>query len=368
MKPKAAIAISGGIDSLAAAFLLKKKYHHVVGLHFVNGYESSPAFQHCLPAHPDGEETGPQASIYNPAPDHPLYSVQKQLDIPIHLIDVRNYFQKTVVDYFVENYMCGRTPNPCLLCNPSVKFGILFDLAKQIGAEYFATGHYVRIHQEDGRFFLQKGIDPAKDQSYFLAMVPGRVLPHLRFPLGAMTKQATMQLAAEHNLTPVSHKESQDICFIRDNDYARFISACKETAGSPGIITDTRGNDIGTHNGLHHFTIGQRRGINCPASQPYYVIKIDARGNRLIVGAKKDLYKTGLRMRHINWFIQKPVTPLTVFVKIRYRHPAAEATLFPPEGDEAVIRFKSPQQAITPGQGAVCYVNDNVIAGGWIDE
>ena len=367
MKPKAAIAISGGIDSLVAAFLLKKKYRHVVGLHFVNGYEPIPF---CDPLAPDTavETTGTQTSVGELPPDHPLFPIQQQLDIPIYLVDVRRAFQQTVVDYFVDNYLRGRTPNPCLLCNPSIKFGVLLEQAKHMGVDYYATGHFARIRQNENRWVLQKGMDPVKDQTYFLAMVPQSLLPFVRFPLGDMTKQAVMHVAEKHHLTPVFKKESQDVCFIQDNDYARFISNRAKIGGSPGPITDTSGNDIGTHNGLYHFTIGQRRGINCPASHPYYVIDINTCENRLIVGPKKDLDKDRLQIRHINWFIQKPETPLPVFVKIRYQHQAAEATLIPTDDNGAVIRFKSPQQAITPGQGAVCYVNDTVVAGGWIDE
>ena len=336
-------------------------------MHFVNGYEPIPFCDHLSPD-TAAETTGPKTPVGELPPDHPLFPIQQQLDIPIYLVDVRKAFQQTVVDYFVDNYLRGRTPNPCLLCNPSIKFGVLLEQAKHMGVDYYATGHFARIRQNENRWLLQKGMDPVKDQTYFLAMVPQSVLPFVRFPLGDMTKQAVMHVAEKHHLTPVFKKESQDVCFIQDNDYARFISNRAKIGGSPGPITDTGGNDIGTHNGLYHFTIGQRRGINCPASHPYYVIDINTRENRLIVGPKKDLDKDRLQIRHINWFIQIPETPLAVFVKIRYQHQAAEATLIPTDDNGAVIRFKSPQQAITPGQGAVCYVNDTVVAGGWIDE
>jgi len=367
MKPKAAVAISGGIDSLITAFLLKKKYKNIVGLHFFNGYESGPFHLPESPASAGAAKNSP-VSLSELPDAHPINHIKNQLDIPIKLVDCRHYFQKTVVDYFVESYRNGRTPNPCMICNPLIKFGVIFELARQLGASYFATGHYARIHKKNEFYLIQKGADALKDQSYFLAFLSKSVLPLVHFPLGSMTKQQVIGMAEHEKLTPVLKKESQDVCFIQNNNYADFISSQGNDIGSKGLITDINGCEIGTHDGLHNFTIGQRRGINCPASKPYYVLKIDIKRNRLIVGEKKDLYKTELRMSKTNWFIQIPESPMTVFVKIRYRHHAAEATLFPQSNDSVMIRFKKPQLSVTPGQGAVCYMDDCIIAGGWIDE
>ncbi len=368
MKPKIAVAISGGIDSLITAFILKKKYKDIVGLHFLTGYEPRSFHASELTAF-SSKKNNTTLSISELPASHPIIHIKNQLDIPIKLIDCRKYFQKTVVDYFVESYRKGLTPNPCMICNPLIKFGIIFDLARQMGVSYFATGHYARIiEKKNNLYLLQKGTDTLKDQSYFLALLPKEVLPYVCFPLGTMTKQQVMEMAEQKKLTPVSKKESQDVCFIQNNNYAKFIASQDGFADSPGMITDLDGRVIGNHQGLHKFTIGQRRGINCPASEPYYVLKIDMKQNRLIVGFKKDLYKTGLLIKNINWFIPKPESPLNIFVKIRYRHQAAEATLIPHNNNSAIIHFKNPQTAITPGQGAVCYINDEVIAGGWIDE
>jgi len=369
MKPDAAVAISGGIDSLVTAFLLKKQYKNIIGLHFVNGYEPGP-FHASTQPDAFGTDSDSAVVLSELPASHPMHQIQNQLDIPIHLVDCRRYFQETVVDYFVDSYRSGLTPNPCMICNPLIKFGILLDLAKKIGASNFATGHYARVDKKNNSYFLQKGSDPLKDQSYFLAMIPQKILPFIRFPLGELTKQQVIEMAKHEKLTPVLKKESQDVCFIQNSSYTNFISDQSRYVGSPGMITDINGNELGTHKGLHHFTIGQRRGINCPASQPYYVIKIDIKQNRLIVGTKTDLYKTEFKMHHINWFIPKPETDLAVWVKIRYRHEAVEAILIPalPDSDAVTIRFKTPQPAVTPGQGAVCYVNDKIIAGGWIDE
>jgi tRNA-specific 2-thiouridylase len=367
MKPKVAVAISGGIDSLITAFILKKEFENIIGLHFLNGYEPTTSHASELASFSDNQ-ISPSVSVSELPAFHPITHIKNQLDIPIKLVDCRQYFQKTVVDYFVQSYRNGLTPNPCMICNPLIKFGIILDLAKQLGASYFATGHYARIiEKENNLYLLQKGTDTLKDQSYFLALLPKEVLPFVRFPLGTMTKQQVMGMADLKKLTPVSNKESQDVCFIQNNNYAKFITSQDGFTDSSGLITDTNNRKIGTHNGLHKFTIGQRRGINCPASEPYYVLKIDMKQNRLIVGFKKDLYKHSLTIKNINWFIPQPESQLNVFVKIRYRHQAAEATLIP-QNNSAIIHFKEPQTAIAPGQGAVCYVNDEVIAGGWIDE
>ncbi|MCD6586256.1 MAG: tRNA 2-thiouridine(34) synthase MnmA [Desulfobacteraceae bacterium] len=368
MKPKVAVAISGGIDSLITASILKEKYKNIVGLHFITGYEPA-SFQTSELTDVLIEKNNPIVSISDLPVTHPITHIKNQLDIPIRLLDCRHYFQKTVVDYFVQRYRNGLTPNPCMICNPLIKFGVIFDIARQTGASYFATGHYARIiKKKDNLYLLQKGSDALKDQSYFLALLPKEVLPFVRFPLGTMTKQQVLEMAELKKLTPVSKKESQDVCFIQDNDYATFITNQDKISTSHGPITDLTGHQLGIHNGLHKFTIGQRRGINCPAGEPYYVLRIDIKQNRLIVGSKKDLYKSSLTIKNINWFIPKPESHLNVFVKIRYRHEAAEATLVPQKNNSVMIHFKKPQMAITPGQGAVCYVNNEVIAGGWIEK
>ena len=367
MNPKIAVAISGGIDSLITAFILKKQYENIIGLHFLNGFEP-PSFH--LSELKDASDTEKYSSfsVSELPSTHPLIHIKNQLDIPIKIVDCRQYFKKTVVDYFVQSYRRGLTPNPCMICNPMIKFGIIFDIARQMGVSYFATGHYARIiEKEKNMYLLQKGTDTFKDQSYFLALLPNKILPFIRFPLGELTKQHVMEIAKQNKLTPVSNKESQDVCFIQNNNYADFITSQDGISNFPGLITDINGHQIGTHQGLHQFTIGQRRGINCPASEPYYVIKIDKPQNRLIVGYKKDLYKTTLTIKNINWFIPRPLNQINVLVKIRYQHQAAEAILIP-ENDSAIIHFKNPQSAITPGQGAVCYINDEVIAGGMIDD
>jgi len=337
-----AIAMSGGMDSLVAAYLLKQAGHPVFGIHFRSGYES------------------PQGS---------LETIGKALDMPIHVIDCRRAFQQQVVDYFIAAYQAGETPNPCMVCNRAVKFGPLLQSARELGAKRLATGHYAVCETyPDGGFRLKKGADPQKDQSYFLAMLGREQLGRAMFPLGGLTKQAVRDIAQARGLSPAAGRESQDICFTRGLHYLDFISRHTDFRPEPGDIVDTSGRRIGRHQGLHRYTVGQRRGINCPAAEPYYVLRLDMARNHLVVGFKNELYRSECRIRHINWIASKPETPLAVTVKIRYRHYPAEASLIPREGDRAVIRFKQPQPAITPGQAAVCYQADSVVAGGWIHE
>jgi tRNA-specific 2-thiouridylase len=368
MKPDIAVAISGGVDSLMAAFILKKKFSQVIGLHFIHGYEPNPILPPDWPARPFNA-SDPMIRISALPQSHPLQAISHHLDIPIRLVDCRPPFKKIVVDYFIKSYQSGRTPNPCLICNAKIKFGILYEMARQMGASFFATGHYARIVEQRNHFYLlKKGRDKTKDQSYFLAFLPRNTLSRICFPLGDMTKDQVMESADFYGLVPVSKKESQDVCFIPSNNYSEFLSAQGEMAFFSGRIEDLQGRIIGTHNGLHRFTIGQRRGINCPAGEPYYVLRIDSKKNRLIVGFKKDLFRPSLTVDNINWFIPVPDAAIDVFVKIRYRHQPAEATLIPQKNNTAVIYFKTPQPAITPGQGAVCYINDELIAGGFIHD
>ena len=343
MKHTTAIAISGGIDSLMAACLLKEKGHNVIGIHFLTGFEPEPLVP------------------------HPVSRIADQIGIPIKILDIYPDFKKKVVDYFIETYQQGKTPNPCLVCNPTIKFGTVLNYAKKLGASYLATGHYARMkNDQKGRFHLLKGMDHAKDQSYFLAFMSQEQLAGACFPLGDLTKSDVTRLAREKGLTPVLSRESQDICFIKDKTYGEFIALQKGFESTPGFIKDIHGNRLGEHNGLHLFTIGQRRGINCPAAEPYYVVRIDMQQNLLVVGSKKDLLTSECSVTGINWINDHPTSPLKVDTRVRYRHQAVASTLYPAGTDSAIIRFETPQAAITPGQGAVFYQGDEVLGGGWL--
>ncbi len=368
-----AVALSGGIDSLVAALRLKQSGHSLFGIHFLTGYENQPAGGRRLPADAPGKPpsrgAGLPAGVSPLAPDHPLSAASRALNIDILEFDCRNAFRDEIVRYFIDAYRKGDTPNPCVRCNHTIKFGLLLETARKLGADRLATGHYAVCEKTAGRRYqLKKGKDPAKDQSYFLALLDQAQLERACFPLGSLTKRQVRAIGAQNQLAPVSGGESQDICFVKHRHYIDFLSEYGEFAPNPGEIVDAAGNRIGTHQGLHRYTVGQRRGINCPGAEPYYVIRLDMARNELVVGFKKDLYQSQCRVSGINWIAEKPENALSVKTKIRYRHEPADSEIIPEGDDQAIIRFSRPQPAITPGQAAVCYQGDAVIAGGWIDE
>jgi tRNA-specific 2-thiouridylase len=357
VKAVAAIALSGGIDSLVTAHLLKKEGHPLLGLHFVTGFEP------WMPQPPDT----PAATARLDMVKARMAPLAAQLDLPIEVVDLRAAFRLTVIDYFTTGYAQGRTPNPCLVCNPGIKFGVLLAHARQRGAELLATGHYARIMRDsEGPPRLFKGVDPVKDQSYFLARLTADQLARARFPLGGLTKADTRAIARQEGLEPLAHKESQDICFIRDGAYRDFLNRQPGFCTAPGPVVDTAGNHLGTHQGLHRYTIGQRRGIGIPGPVPYYVVRIEPQTHRLVVGPKDALYRRSCRVEAINWIGGPPQGPLTVAVRIRYRHRAAVARLVPRSDLSVDIFFTEPQKAVTPGQGAVFYAGEEVLGGGWI--
>ncbi|MEW6673688.1 MAG: tRNA 2-thiouridine(34) synthase MnmA [Thermodesulfobacteriota bacterium] len=357
MKALTAIAISGGVDSMMAAHRLLQEGHAVIGIHFITGYEAAAA--------PFPAGTSPSDRTETTA--EKISGLAGRLGIPFEIIDLSSRFREDVIRYFTGSYVKGLTPNPCMVCNPRIKFGALFDFARKLGAERLATGHYARIRTDDsGRFHLLRGVDRAKDQSYFLAFLNQKQLARAVFPLGGLTKASVKAMAVANGLKPVTAGESQDICFIRGLSYGEFLSRQPEFTPRPGPIEDLGGNILGRHNGLHLFTIGQRRGINCPAAEPYYVVRIDTRENRLIVGFKTDLGASHCRVTDINWINGRPAAPLKVRTRVRYRHQSAPSTVMPLDERSAVVTFDEPEAAITPGQGAVFYQGDEVLGGGWI--
>ncbi|MBW1898883.1 MAG: tRNA 2-thiouridine(34) synthase MnmA [Deltaproteobacteria bacterium] len=356
MKSLIAVAVSGGVDSMTTAFLLKEKGHEVIGIHFITGFEKD-----------DGIKPGLGISeIQNSSHCRNIEMLSEQLDIPIKIFDCRKAFKEKIVSYFKKTYLAGKTPNPCLVCNPEIKFGAVLEYAKKIGAKRIATGHYINTQTDGkGRQQLLRGDDPYKDQSYFLAFLSRSQLADACFPLGGMKKSDVKKIAAKNGLKPTSKKESQDVCFIHEKGYAGFLKD-QGIPSSPGPIMEKNGKIIGEHKGLHFFTIGQRRGINCPAPNPYHVLRLDIKNNRLIVGSKQDLLSSTCTVEKTNWIIQKPSFPVDAQVKIRYQHDPTPATLVPLSGQRIEIHFKKPQLSITPGQGAVFYRNKEVLGGGWI--
>jgi tRNA-specific 2-thiouridylase len=353
MRSTTAVALSGGVDSLMTGYLLKEQGRQVIGIHFSTGFEAASMFTGRLGA----EKI------------HPIYKIGEQLDIPIEIVDLRTQFQDIIVDYFCRTYRRGQTPNPCMLCNPTIKFDILLGQARKIGAHKLATGHYARIKRDqDGHYHLLKGLDFQKDQSYFLARLNRQQLANARFPLGELKKSEIKQMAAQRGLYPIARGESQDVCFLRDEAYADFLARQSGFDPQPGLIENVDGQVIGEHRGLHHFTIGQRRGINCPAANPYYVVKLDTDRNRLIVGTQKDLLTAECRVSDINWIGKAPIAPVHVCTRLRYRSQEVASTVKPLANQTAIVQFDVPQPAVTPGQGAVFYRGDEILGGGWIAE
>jgi len=345
MKPTIAVAVSGGVDSLVAAHLLKQKEPRVVAVHFRTGFEAESA-------------------------DHiraRIRSIGDQLALPVHVFDLSLEFRREVVDYFVATYLAGHTPNPCVVCNPAIKFGVLLRRAEEIGAARLATGHYTGLRRDpSGRWHLFKGSDVRKDQSYFLARLTQAQLARACFPLAALTKDAVREIAAAEGFTPAYSEESQDVCFIRAGGHHQFIAELTGRPAEAGSIETTDGRLLGRHPGLPAFTVGQRRGINCPASKPYYVVRLDPGRNRLVVGGKDEILSAQCRVVQINWIAPSPAEPLRVQARVRYRTPETPATVVPLDADSAWLHFDSPQPAVTPGQAAVFYDGDEVLGGGFI--
>ena len=343
--PVIAIALSGGVDSLVSGYLLKHKYKHVFGIHFTTGYEKDRA---------------------------DLIYLEKQLGFPVTCIDLSHIFEEKVVQYFIQTYLEGKTPNPCIICNKEIKFGELLKIAQNMGADFLATGHYATIvnpisfpEKKISYCYLEKGVDPLKDQSYFLSLLSSDQLEKIIFPLAGMIKNDVERLAVSKHLAPAHPKESQDICFIHDNNFPGFILKKQGLAPSPGNIVDMNKKIIGSHNGLHKFTIGQRRGINCPAGEPYYVKKIDMKNNILEVCFKRDLSEKKAEIDQINWNSPKQKNITDIITKIRYSHKGALSTLSIKESCGQIV-FEEPQNAITPGQAAVFYKNARVLGAGII--
>jgi tRNA-specific 2-thiouridylase len=345
MKPVVAIAMSGGIDSLVSASLLKNEGFPVFGIHFTTGFESA------------GAES--RAST--------ISKLSEQVGFPVHVVDLSHEFRTVVVDYFIRAYREGTTPNPCLVCNPAIKFDRLFESARELGANRLATGHYARVMRDAGGVFhLLKGLDPKKDQSYFLSFLSQEQLSRAIFPLGELSKSDVRRLADQKGLSPVSEDESQDVCFIQEKRYTDFLIKYAGVDPEPGPVVTTGGDTVGRHDGLHRFTVGQRRGINCPSIEPYYVVRLIPKTNTLVVGRKHELESESCIVDSPRWIGARPELPLTMSVRLRYRHRAVPATVSEGRDGKLTVSFQTPQNAPTPGQGAVFYIENEVLGAGII--
>jgi tRNA-specific 2-thiouridylase len=353
------VAMSGGVDSSVAAALLKEIGYDVIGFSMqVWDYSS--------------QKDGGSGSCCSHEDIYTARSVADALKIPFYVLNLEEEFEKEVIDYFITEYMKGRTPNPCVLCNQRLKFEILLRRALELKADYLATGHHARIVWDDSRgsYLLLKGTDTSKDQSYFLFTLTQENMQRLVFPVGEFLKSDVRKIAKDLGLKVAGKKESQEICFIPDNNYRKFIISKMGTDKiNSGNIVNNKGKILGKHKGIHMFTIGQRRGLGIPASHPYYVLGFDLENNTVIVGRETDLFCKGLIAEGLNW-IPFPTleTEIDVSFKIRYRYKEAKAKVIPRDDGDVYVWFNEPQKAVTPGQAVVFYDGDVVLGGGWIKE
>jgi tRNA-specific 2-thiouridylase len=355
---KVVVAMSGGVDSSVAAALLKEQGHEVIGI-----------TMQLQPSDRLAEKIGRSGDHYSLDAVADAEKVAQRLGIPHHVVDFRDVFARDVIADFCREYSLGRTPNPCIRCNRYIKFGALLKRAQELGAEMIATGHYARIEKDtsSGRYLLKKGNDHRKDQTYVLCMLTQEQLGHSLFPVGNLTKQEVRHAAEKLGLPFSDKAESQEICFIPDNEYARFLAKYTAAATRPGTIIDRRGNVLGEHRGIIHYTIGQRKGLGIASREPLYVTAIDPEKNTITIGGKSEVYATGLIASNLNWIsIEEPDGPMNVKARIRYRHREADATVTPMGTNEVVVKFREPQMAITPGQAVVFYDGEIVVGGGTI--
>jgi tRNA-specific 2-thiouridylase len=339
-------AVSGGVDSATTAAILCQQGYDCNGVFMITHDDAGAAME-------DAEK------------------VCRTIGIPLHILDVRGDFEE-ILNYFTDEYRRARTPNPCVLCNRRMKFGKLWQYARQHGAEFIATGHYVRIIRDGSFSGLFQAQDKKKDQSYVLSMIHREMLNSVLFPMADLTKDQTRKLAASFGLHITQKKDSQEICFIPNDDYAGLLLRRCPQLQQPGNVVDKSGNVVGQHEGIFRFTIGQRRGLRIAMGTPVYVVSLDADTHTVILGSKEDLLRNRLVAKQVNWLIDTPAAPFEAMVKIRYNHAGAAATVYPGEENTVEIQFHQPVSAITPGQTAVMYIATDrgmqVAGGGWIEK
>lgn len=368
--------MSGGVDSSVAAQLLRAAGHEVIGLFMRHGeasaYGCSTEGESCssglLPILPAKLKPGHKQGCCSSSDAADARRVADRLDIPFYALNFEAEFGQ-IMDYFVDEYTAGRTPNPCVQCNNWLKFGKLCDYADTIGAEFVATGHYARLiaGSRDQAPALCRGVDPRKDQTYVLFGVERQVLSRVRFPVGDYHKDQIRAIARDLGMRVADKKDSQEICFVPDGDYAGFVRRRRGDVDLSGEIVTTSGEVVGRHAGLENYTIGQRKGLGVALGEPRYVVRLDLDARRVVIGTKQELARTSLTARNTNWLIDPPAAPLRCTAQIRYNSLPVPALVQPLTGGRLQVEFDEPRFGVAPGQAVVCYEGDRVLGGGWIE-
>lgn len=350
------LAMSGGVDSSVAAQLLKEQGHEVIGLFMRTGAQAQ-----------DSERRAKTCCSIADALD--ARAVADRLDIPFYSLDFEQEFGR-IMDNFADEYLAGRTPNPCVLCNVWLKFGKLWSYGKQVGADFVATGHHARIVRDSlGRPRVARALDRHKDQSYVLFGLKRKLLDHVLLPIGEYSKDEVREMAREMVLPVHAKADSQEICFVPDNDYLSFVRSRRPEAETAGALVDEQGREVGQHEGIEAFTIGQRRGLGVTFGEPRYVVQIEPASRAVTVGPRELLTKPGLEADRFNWQVEPPTEPIACQAQIRAQHRAVAARAEPIQGqpERVRVRFEVPQPAVAPGQIVTIYEGDQVLGGGWIE-